>query len=196
MIDIFYIKDKFKKGFYKCISQIIYAPFFYKFDKNSKIISPLSIKNPNGISIGKNTTISDGVFLIAEGLHKNEAKLIIGDGVNIGNHNHIVALHFVEIGNNVLTADNVCISDNYHQYEDIDIPISHQPISSKKETRIGDDTWIGENVCIISSNIGKHCIIGANSVVTKDIPDYSVAVGCPAKIVKHFDKISKSWKKD
>lgn len=49
---------------------------------------------------------------------------------------------------------------------------------------IGEGSWIGENVCVCGANIGKHCVIGANSVVTKDIPDYSVAVGCPARIIK------------
>ena len=195
MIDIFYLKEKSQKGFYKVISRLLYAPFFLYFGKKSKIVSPLTIKNPGNISIGNHTTISNGVFMMVEKPDYKKAKLIIGDGVNIGNHNHIVALNKVEIGDNVMTADNVYISDNYHEYEDICLPICQQPISSKKETKIGEDTWIGENVCILSANIGKHCVIGANSVVTKDIPDYSIAVGAPTVVIKQYDRESKTWKK-
>ena len=58
---------------------------------------------------------------------------------------------------------------------------------------IGDDSWIGENVCIIGASIGRHCVIGANAVVTKEIPDYCVAVGNPARVIKRYDFEQKDW---
>lgn len=66
-----------------------------------------------------------------------------------------------------------------------------QPIIQKGTVEIGEGSWIGENVCIIGAHIGRHCVIGANSIVTKNIPDYSIAVGTPAK---DYDFEKKEWK--
>jgi acetyltransferase-like isoleucine patch superfamily enzyme len=124
-----------------------------------------------------------------------KCELIIGDGTNIGNFNHIYATRSIIIGENVLTADKVYISDNLHGYEDINIPIIHQPIKQIGNVVIGNGTWIGENVCVIGVKIGKNCVIGANSVVTKDIPDYCVVVGSPSYIIKRFCQETNIWKK-
>ena len=82
-----------------------------------------------------------------------------------------------------------------HGYEDLATPIMKQPIVQRNTVEIGEGSWLGENVCIIGSSIGKHCVIGANAVVTKDIPDYSVAVGAPAYIIKRYDEINQIWRK-
>ena len=195
MFDYFRYKQKIKNGIYKIISQIFYSKFFDYFGKNSKIVSPLTLKNTRLIRIGDNTTINAGVFLMVE-VSDNQDKgcnLIIGNGVTIGHYNHIVALDSVIIEDDVLTADRVYISDNVHDYGNIDIPISHQKIMSKRSTRIGQGSWIGENVCVISANIGRNCVIAANSVVLSDIPDYSVAAGSPAVVKKKYDFNSKKW---
>ena len=122
-----------------------------------------------------------------------KAELIIEDGTIIGNFNHIFATKKIVIHKDVLTADKVYISDNLHGYENINLPIIKQAIVQKGEVEIGEGCWLGENVCVLGAHIGKHCVIGANSVVTKDIPDYSVAVGAPARIIKRYDFIKKSW---
>ena len=101
----------------------------------------------------------------------------------------------VIIEKNVLIADKVYISDNIHQYEEITIPIKQQQIKFKSEVVIGENSWIGENVSIIGAKIGKHCIVGSNSVVTKDIMDYSIVVGIPAIYIKRYDISIKQWKK-
>ena len=62
------------------------------------------------------------------------------------------------------------------------------------EVEIGEGSWIGEGVCVIGAKIGRHCVVGANAVVTKDIPDNTVAVGVPAKVIKKWDEESKTWK--
>jgi acetyltransferase-like isoleucine patch superfamily enzyme len=120
---------------------------------------------------------------------------VIGDGSCIGNFNHIYATKSIVIGKNVLTADKVYISDNLHGYEDISLPILHQPIKQIGTVIIGDGSWLGENVCVIGAKIGVNCVIGANSVVTKDIPDYCVAVGSPAKIIKRYCFEKQEWLK-
>ena len=68
-----------------------------------------------------------------------------------------------------------------------------QPIIQNGTVEIGERSWLGENVCVLGAIIGKHCVIGANSVVTHDIPDYSVAVGAPAKVIRKYDFSSKEW---
>ena len=75
------------------------------------------------------------------------------------------------------------------------MPILKQKIKQIGTVVIGEGSWLGENVCVIGANVGKNCVIGANSVVTKDIPDYSVAVGVPAKVIKSYNFSSKKWEK-
>ena len=68
-----------------------------------------------------------------------------------------------------------------------------QGVTQKRDVVIGNGSWIGEHVCIIGASIGRHCVIGANSVVTRDIPDYSVAVGSPAIVIKKYDFKLNKW---
>ncbi len=106
----------------------------------------------------------------------------IGDDSRIGLHNTIIGP--VHIGNQVNLAQGVVVSGLNHNYSHPEIPICQQGVATSPIT-ISDDVWIGANTVIAAGvTIGKHCVIGAGSVVTKDIPDYSVAVGSPAKVVK------------
>ena len=73
------------------------------------------------------------------------------------------------------------------------MPVKYQPIKQLNEVYIGDGCWIGENVCIIGASIGKNSVIGANAVVMKDIPDYCVAVGAPARVIKKYDFDLQEW---
>lgn len=127
------------------------------------------------------------------GQNKNIITLLIGNNVQIGHFSHIIAKNRVIIENSVLIADKVYISDCEHEFLDIDNPILDQGLRYVGDVLIGEGSWIGENVCIIGAKIGKHCIIGANAVVNKDIPDYSIAVGVPAKVVKKYDFNIKGW---
>lgn len=173
-----------------------YSRSFKSFGEDSYIDNPLNISGSENISIGKNVYIAYKSWLTAVPYTGNlDCELRIGNGVKIGNFNHIFSTHRVIIEDNVLTADKVYISDNLHSYEDINLPVIAQPIKQCKDVVIKEGSWLGENVCIIGSCIGKHCIIGANSVVTKDIPDYCVAVGAPAKIIKRYCFKTSEWKK-
>ena len=122
-------------------------------------------------------------------------QLIISDKCVLGHFNHIYATSEIIFEDSVLTADKVYISDNLHSYADLSKPIIEQPIKQLKRIRIGEGSWIGENVCIIGASIGKHCTIGANSVVTHDIPDYCVAVGAPARVIKRYNFETQQWEK-
>ncbi|CDT27772.1 conserved hypothetical protein [Sphingobacterium sp. PM2-P1-29] len=119
--------------------------------------------------------------------------LHIGDHSRIGIGNTIIGP--VNIGNQVNIGQHVLISGLNHQYEDVHRSIAEQGVSVA-EVRIADDVWIGGNVVILSGiQIGEHAVIGAGSVVTKDVPAYSVVVGNPAKVVKVYDFNINCWVK-
>lgn len=181
---------------YSRIMRVFFKLSFKEYGKNSSIIFPLNIQGMKNISIGDNVYIAYKSYLASVPLTGAENPILeIGDGTTIGNFNHIFATEKVVIGKKVLTADKVYISDNLHSYEDVTIPIIDQKIKQINHVEIGDGTWIGENVCILGVKIGKNCVIGANSVVTKDIPDYSVVVGSPAVIIKKFNITANRWEK-
>lgn len=176
------------------LSLLVYPFIFKSFGKKSKIVSPLKIDGKKNITIGNHVYIHAGTWLASVPLTNTKQPLLsFGDGCIIGHFNHIYATNSIIIEKNVLTADKVFISDNLHTFEDVDTPIHKQPIKQKNPVRIGEDSWIGENVCIIGASIGKHCVIGANAVVTHNIPDYSVAVGIPAKVIKRYNFETAHW---
>jgi acetyltransferase-like isoleucine patch superfamily enzyme len=187
---------KLKSLFYYIFIYPYYKIVLKKFGLRSKIISPLKIYGASNISIGNRVIVEYKTWLAAYP-HTGSANcnLIIEDGTHIGHFNHIYATSKIHIGAKVLTADKVYISDNLHSYEDINVAIGEQQIKQIQEVKIGDGSWLGENVCVIGANIGKGCVIGANTVVTKNIPDYCVVVGSPAKIIKRYNAKSGLWLK-
>ena len=166
------------------------------FGTKSQIHSPLSLDGKENIIVGNRVFVGYKTWLAALPLTgEKQCILELQDGVTIGHFNHIYATKRIILEKDVLTADKVYISDNLHGYENVDIPIKYQPIVQHGEVVIGEGAWLGENVCVLGAKIGEHCVIGANSVVTKDIPDYCVAVGIPAKIIKRYDFETKTWRK-
>jgi len=185
---------KLKNSLYFRILRLYYKNKCKNFGNKSVILHPLKIDGIENISIGNNVYIAYKTWLAAMPLTGEEkCELIIGDGTSIGHFNHIYATKSIIIGKNVLIADKVYISDNLHSYEDISVPIIKQKIKQIGTVTIGDGSWLGENVCLIGAKIGKNCVIGANSVVTKDIPDYCVAVGSPASIIKRYCFDKNQW---
>ncbi len=183
------------KSIYKRLSSIVWKFRLESFGHNSFIYKPLYISGTN-IHIGDNVYVQYRSWLASKSFAGGEKALLkIGNGCVIGHFNEIYSTHSIVIENNVLTADRVYISDNIHGYENIEIPVLYQPIVQKKEVRIGEGSWLGVGVSVIGASIGKHCIIGSNAVVTKDIPDYCVAVGIPAKIIKRYNPEIGKWLK-
>lgn len=118
------------------------------------------------------------------------------DRVSVQQNLHLTCANFIEIGKNTAIAANVTITDIHHPYEDISIPIENQALVVK-EVVIGEDCKIYNNVVILPGvHIGKHVSVGANSVVTQDLPDYCIAVGAPAKVVKRYDFGKQEWVKE
>ncbi len=140
----------------------------------------------NEFSLGEKSIIEDFVTI-----NNGVGNVLIGNNSIIGIGSVVIGP--VEIGNNVMLAQNIVVSGLNHGYEDINVPPSKQKEIRKKIT-ISDDVWIGANSVITAGvTIGKHVVIGAGSIVTKDIPDYCVAVGNPARIIKKYSEDTKSW---
>lgn len=159
----------------------------------------VKILNSKCVYLGKNVGIGDGSFIgpVVEysGIAHNP-RIIIGEGTWIGKHCSIAAIDRVEIGKHVLFAGYVHITDHSHGFEDITRPCGPQHLTSKGPVIIEDDCWLGFNAEILSGvHIGKHCVVGARAVVTKDVPPYSVVVGNPARVVKRYNQETKKWEK-
>lgn len=140
----------------------------------------------NQFTIGQNTLIEDFTTI-----NNGAGDIIIGNNARIGIGSVVIGP--VRFGNKVGLGQHVFISGFNHGYEDGSRDSNEQALV-KKEVVIGDDSHIGANAVIVAGvHIGKRCQIGAGSVVTKDIPDYSVAVGNPAKVIKRYDINKKEW---
>ena len=131
------------------------------------------------------------------GAYGKNSKFKIGKRVNIGMFSQMACINEINIEDDVLFGPNVYVADYNHEFTDISKPISMQGL--RKYSRgviIKQNSWIGKNTVIIGSvTIGKHCVIGANSFVNKDIPDYCVAVGNPCRVVKKYNFVTGLWEK-
>lgn len=186
------IVDFIKRKYYYFLNRNKYRYL----SKSAVIQSLLRLDGAQNIHISKGVIVQKHTWLAAVPIYENEECILeIGEGSVIGHFNHIYSTKQIIIGKNVLTADKVYIADNQHVYDDVNTPILKQSVKQLSAIHIGDGSWIGENVCIIGASIGKNCVIGANSVVTKSIPDYCIAVGVPAKIIKKFNLNTKEWQK-
>ncbi|MFB2754169.1 DapH/DapD/GlmU-related protein [Shewanella xiamenensis] len=172
---------------YSIIWNIVFSGAFKCFGKDSRIYQPDTISGERFISIGDGVKIATGAWLSAIPIDENEPKLVIGSNSQIGRFCHIIAVRELVLGESVLIADKVYISDNIHTYAEPLLPILKQPVAFRKRVVIGDGAWIGENVSIIGASIGKGSIVAAGAVVLSDMPDRCLIAGVPAKVIKFLD---------
>lgn len=168
-------------------------PLRYKKSGGVYIGKEVHIIGGSNITFGKNVQIRPYCDLFAGRVFR------IGNGCDIGERNRIAGEIVIE--DCVLFGPDNFICSYDHTYEDITVPILEQPEHAVKknghnELKIGSGSWIGTHCSVIGDvHIGKNCVIGANSVVTKDVPDYCVAAGNPARIIKRFNIDKGVWEK-
>jgi len=133
------------------------------------------------LEIGAQVLLEPGVWITAP----DRARIRIGGGTFLNQGVMVAAFELVEIGEHCMLANGCLVTDADHRFDDPDRPVPWQGFTSKGPTRIGANVWLGANVVVTSGvTIGERCVIGANSVVTRDIPAFSVAAGAPAKVLR------------
>ena len=164
----------------------------HKIGNSSIIRKGCFLKGGRYIEIGVHTYIGRNCVLTCWDEYSGECffpSIKIGNDCSIGEYSHITSIHSITIGNGVLTGRRITITDNSHgrsSIEELNIQPAQRQLYSKGPVVIEDNVWIGDKVSIMPNvHIGKGAIIAANSVVTKDVSDYSIVAGVPAKVVKY-----------
>ena len=165
--------------------------------ENSHIYNPYVVSHPQNVFVGANTTILNNAEIrVYPERTGHNSRIVIGDHCYSRENLTIIGGGDVTIGSGCLFAKNVSIaSSNHGMNPESDIYYMDQPLLLKN-VRIGDGCWLGEDVLVLpGKTIGTKCIIGAGSVVANDIPDYSIAVGNPAKVVKRWSFDNHRWER-
>ncbi len=136
------------------------------------------------LDVGAHVLFEPGVWITAPA----PARITIGTGTFVNQGVMVAAAELVEIGAHCMFANGCFITDANHRFDNPDEPVPYQGFSSKGPTRIGDNVWCGAHVVITSGvTVGERCVIGANSVVTEDLPPYSIAAGAPARVLRTIE---------
>jgi acetyltransferase-like isoleucine patch superfamily enzyme len=156
------------------------------FGVGSRLFPPATVFSAGRIGVGARVTIREQSWLNANGEEGDDrVSLTIGDGTSIGRFVHINASSSVVIGRGVLIADRVYISDADHNFGDTGVPIIEQGVKFRGAVVIGENSWIGVGAAILPGvRVGRGAIVGANSVVTRDVPEMAIVAGSPAKVIK------------
>jgi acetyltransferase-like isoleucine patch superfamily enzyme len=136
------------------------------------------------LQIGRHTLLEPNCWITIA----DEGRVSIGEGCFLNLHTMVASQVSVTIGDHVMFANGCFVSDASHRYDDLDTPVPWQGFESKGPTTIGSNCWFGIG-CVVTSGvtIGERCVIGANSVVTRDLPPRVIAAGAPAKVIREID---------
>jgi acetyltransferase-like isoleucine patch superfamily enzyme len=136
------------------------------------------------LELGRHVLLEPNVWLSGPG----RARIRIGQGTFLNIGVMVAAAELVEIGEHCMLANGCFVSDASHRFDDPERPVPWQGFTSKGPTRLGDNVWCGANVVITSGvTVGERCVIGANSVVIRDVPPHSIAAGAPAGVLKEIE---------
>jgi acetyltransferase-like isoleucine patch superfamily enzyme len=145
----------------------------------------LSALREGRLEIGAQTVFEPGVWITAP----DQARVRIGSGCFLNLGVMVASMALVEIGDHCMFANGCFISDAAHRFDDPELPVPWQGFTTKDPTRVGDNVWCGAGVVITSGvTVGRRSVIGANSVVTQDIPPYSIAAGAPARVIRSIPR--------
>lgn len=166
------------------------------FGRRSLLRRPALVVGGRAIAIGARTEIWPQARMEALNAQPGAVRIQIGDGVVIQPGIHIGAALSVRIGDGTMIASRVYITDHDHDFRNPDEPAVTNRRVIACPVDIGHHVWLGEGVMVLKGvTLGDHCVIGAGSVVTHDVPPYSVAVGVPARVVSRFDPGARRWVK-
>jgi acetyltransferase-like isoleucine patch superfamily enzyme len=161
--------------------------------------SKVSRQRSPRISLGNSVRLLEYAWLnVATDDPTGEPTIVIDDNCSIGYGSIISGKNRVHLERDILVGQHVVIQDHSHAYEDLDVPIIKPGITKGGRIQIGEGSWIGRGAAILCSRgeltIGRHCVVSANSVVTRNIPDYSVVFGMPATVIRQYDPETRSWR--
>lgn len=187
---IFWIKSLIKNS--------LYRPKGLKYlGEETHILTPKYLSHKHCISIGSHTFIHRDVLItpiVENGGKQTNPYIDIGDNVYIGLSTNLSAIESIKIGNGCVVSDYVFMCDTSHGFNPLGGAIMEQPLSEGKPIIIHENSFIGRNVFIAPGvELGKHCVVGAYSLVTTSFPDYTMIVGSPAKAIKRFCLETRQW---
>jgi acetyltransferase-like isoleucine patch superfamily enzyme len=163
----------------------------------SLVRPPYTLVSPDRIFIGARTIIGPNSMLSVVTEHAGEiydAELHIGDDTRVGQNFIVGCAGRIYIGRQVLISANVYIGDTIHRYDDPSRSVIEQPLMRDGVVRIDDGAFIGINAVILPGvRVGRNAVVGAGSVVTRDVPSHSVVAGNPARVIKRYDRVREEW---
>ena len=155
------------------------------------------MRSPHRIFVGDKVFFHSGAWLSVVEEHmgrRYEPRLEIGDRTTFGRDAYISCVGQITIGREVQAADRVFITDTYHEYEDPDTSIVFQPMAEPRAVVIGDGAFLGIGACVMAGvTIGERAFVGANAVVTRDVPPNGVVAGNPARLLRVYDRERGAW---
>jgi acetyltransferase-like isoleucine patch superfamily enzyme len=176
---------------------LYYRRIFGSFGSGSRLYKPMLVANPRFVRIGHDVSIRQGARI--EVILTNTRRtplLLIGNNVNVEQNVHLVCHSKLIIGSDVSITGNCAIVDVTHPYLNVhdSVKIGARILDEDSFVEIGDGSFLGFGTLVMPNvRVGKYCVIGAHSVVTKDVPDYCVAAGNPAKVLRRYDEAVGGW---
>lgn len=181
----------------RVVRYLFNRPWGVKMGAGSYILRPYTLLYRDSLFVGAQTGIHSNAYITPlkkYGRFTYTPNITIGNRVYIGRYVYVVAIDAVTIEDGCVLAEQVYITDNSHGLYPERGPIMEQPLETKGPVRIGRECFIGYRASIMPGVVlGEHCIVGANSVVTRSFPPFSMVVGCPARLIKRYCHENRKW---
>ncbi len=186
------IKKLLSPSLWLVLKDLLYRPSGIAMGPRSYIFRPFAINQPHALQLGERCEILADSYIWTR--ESGNPRVQIGDSTYIGRHFYLTAIGSITIGIRCVLSDYVYITDCAHGLAPHAGFILHQPLESKGHVAIGDGCFVGFRAVILPGvTLGAHCVVGANSVVTRSFPPYSMVAGAPARLIKTYSHDIKQW---